>query len=163
MAGKLDSRQKMINMMYLVFIAMLALNIDKEVLATIGVINEDFGYVYLWKDFKFIDGSLKALQILTKKKFKTIKKIIFGGEGFPKDIIHKIQLNKSVILRAPTSSGKTFLAMSAGILHKRNRFVTNIITYISFSSRNFTISLKYWIKIISPMTRCKSVKFIKTS
>ena len=27
--------------MYLVFIAMLALNIDKEVLATIGVINED--------------------------------------------------------------------------------------------------------------------------
>ena len=41
MAGKLDSRQKMINMMYLVFIAMLALNIDKEVLATIGVINED--------------------------------------------------------------------------------------------------------------------------
>ena len=41
MAGKLDSRQKMINMMYLVFIAMLALNISKEVLATIGVINED--------------------------------------------------------------------------------------------------------------------------
>ena len=40
-AGKQDSRQKMINMMYLVFIAMLALNIDKEVLATIGVINED--------------------------------------------------------------------------------------------------------------------------
>jgi len=31
----------MINMMYLVFIAMLALNIGKEVLATIGVINED--------------------------------------------------------------------------------------------------------------------------
>ena len=31
-AGKQDSRQKMINMMYLVFIAMLALNISKEVL-----------------------------------------------------------------------------------------------------------------------------------
>ena len=42
MAGKkTDTRQKMINMMYLVFIAMLALNISKEVLATIGVINED--------------------------------------------------------------------------------------------------------------------------
>jgi hypothetical protein len=37
MAGKLDSRQKMINMMYLVFIAMLALNIGKEVLATLGI------------------------------------------------------------------------------------------------------------------------------
>tara|TARA_B110000858_G_scaffold20242_1_gene20277 strand:- start:981 stop:2720 length:1740 start_codon:yes stop_codon:yes gene_type:complete len=41
MAGKTNTRQKMINMMYLVFIAMLALNIGKEVLATIGVINED--------------------------------------------------------------------------------------------------------------------------
>ena len=40
-AGKQDSRQKMINMMYLVFIAMLALNISKEVLATLGILNED--------------------------------------------------------------------------------------------------------------------------
>jgi len=31
----------MINMMYLVFIAMLALNISKEVLATLGIINDD--------------------------------------------------------------------------------------------------------------------------
>ena len=40
-AGKQDSRQKMINMMYLVFIAMLALNISKEVLATLGILNDD--------------------------------------------------------------------------------------------------------------------------
>ena len=40
-AEKVSTRQKMIGMMYLVFIAMLALNISKEVLATIGVINED--------------------------------------------------------------------------------------------------------------------------
>ena len=41
MAGKTDTRQKMINMMYLVFIAMLALNISKEVLATLGILNDD--------------------------------------------------------------------------------------------------------------------------
>ena len=41
MAGKLDTRQKMINMMYLVFIAMLALNIGKEVLATLGNLSSD--------------------------------------------------------------------------------------------------------------------------
>jgi len=41
MAGKLDTRQKMINMMYLVFIAMLALNIGKEVLATLGVLDNE--------------------------------------------------------------------------------------------------------------------------
>ena len=40
-AAKQDTRQKMINMMYLVFIAMLALNISKEVLATLGLINDD--------------------------------------------------------------------------------------------------------------------------
>lgn len=40
-AGKQDTRQKMINMMYLVFIAMLALNISKEVLATLGLINNN--------------------------------------------------------------------------------------------------------------------------
>ena len=39
-SGKQDTRQKMINMMYLVFIAMLALNISKEVLATLGLIND---------------------------------------------------------------------------------------------------------------------------
>ena len=34
-------RQNMINMMYLVFIAMLALQISKEVLATLGIVSED--------------------------------------------------------------------------------------------------------------------------
>ena len=35
------TRQKMINLMYLVFIAMLALNISKEVLGTLGILKED--------------------------------------------------------------------------------------------------------------------------
>ena len=42
MAGsKETTRQKMINLMYLVFIAMLALNISKEVLGTLGILKED--------------------------------------------------------------------------------------------------------------------------
>ena len=49
MAGaKQDTRQKMINMMYLVFIAMLALNISKEVLATLGLINDDIATCLLY-------------------------------------------------------------------------------------------------------------------
>src|SRR5690554_2866533 len=41
MAGaKLSPRQKMINMMYLIFIAMLALNMSKEVLSAFGLMNE---------------------------------------------------------------------------------------------------------------------------
>ncbi len=37
--GKLSARQKMINLMYLVFIAMLALNMSKEVLSAFGLMN----------------------------------------------------------------------------------------------------------------------------
>jgi len=40
--GKLSPRQKMINLMYLVFIAMLALNMSKEVLTAFGLMNEKF-------------------------------------------------------------------------------------------------------------------------
>ncbi|MEX0275640.1 MAG: gliding motility protein GldM [Flavobacteriaceae bacterium] len=38
--GKQTPRQKMINLMYLIFIAMLALNMSKEVLAAFGLMNE---------------------------------------------------------------------------------------------------------------------------
>ncbi|WP_224491576.1 type IX secretion system motor protein PorM/GldM [Robertkochia flava] len=38
--GNLSPRQKMINLMYLVFIAMLALNMSKEVLSAFGLLNE---------------------------------------------------------------------------------------------------------------------------
>lgn len=38
--GKLSPRQKMINLMYLVFIAMLALNMSKEVLSAFGLLNK---------------------------------------------------------------------------------------------------------------------------
>jgi len=38
--GKASARQKMINLMYLVFIAMMALNMSKEVLSAFGLMNE---------------------------------------------------------------------------------------------------------------------------
>ncbi len=38
--GKLSARQKMINLMYLIFIAMLAMNMDKKVLTAFGTMNE---------------------------------------------------------------------------------------------------------------------------
>jgi len=40
--GKQTPRQKMINLMYLVFIAMMALNMSKEVLTAFGLMNEKF-------------------------------------------------------------------------------------------------------------------------
>ena len=39
--GKMSARQKMVNLMYLVFIAMLAMNMSKEVLSAFGYNKED--------------------------------------------------------------------------------------------------------------------------
>ena len=38
--GKQSPRQKMINLMYLVFLAMMAMNMGKEVLSAFGLMNE---------------------------------------------------------------------------------------------------------------------------
>ena len=54
--GKLTPRQKMVNLMYLVFIAMLALNMSKEVLSAFGLMNEKFESVNAFA--KEYNGSL---------------------------------------------------------------------------------------------------------
>lgn len=57
--GKLSPRQKMINLMYLVFIAMLALNMSKEVLSAFGLLNEkisDANVASTERNVAFMDG-----------------------------------------------------------------------------------------------------------
>eukprot|EP00744_Colponema_vietnamica_P026501 GILI01039340.1.p1 GENE.GILI01039340.1~~GILI01039340.1.p1 ORF type:complete len:144 (+),score=2.58 GILI01039340.1:183-614(+) len=61
--GKLTPRQKMINLMYLVFIAMLALNMSKEVLTAFGLMNEKFETVN-----KFSQDYNKSLLATLEKK-----------------------------------------------------------------------------------------------
>ena len=54
--GKLSPRQKMVNLMYLVFIAMLALNMSKEVLSAFGLMNEKFDAANLSAQQLAIEG-----------------------------------------------------------------------------------------------------------
>ena len=61
--GKLSARQKMINLMYLVFIAMLAMNMSKEVLSAFGYTNEK-----LEANNSFTSNSLNNLYNILKKK-----------------------------------------------------------------------------------------------
>ncbi len=61
--GKLSARQKMINLMYLVFIAMLALNMSKEVLSAFGSINDKLARA----NGSFNDKNTLALNNLTAK------------------------------------------------------------------------------------------------
>ncbi|BDB51763.1 gliding motility protein GldM [Flavobacterium ammonificans] len=61
--GKLSPRQKMVNLMYLVFIAMLALNMSKEVLSAFGLMNEKFDAANLSAE----SMNASMLQALNKK------------------------------------------------------------------------------------------------
>ena len=64
MAGeKQTPRQKMINLMYLVFIAMLALNMTKEVLSAFGSINEKLDRA----NISYVSKNSAALQVLKDK------------------------------------------------------------------------------------------------
>ena len=44
-------------------------------------------------------------------------------DDWQKEIIHKIKCKTSVLVKAPTSSGKTFIAMAAGIIHSKIIYV----------------------------------------
>lgn len=60
--GKATPRQKMINLMYLVFIAMMALNMSKEVLSAFGLMNEKFEHTNL-KSQESNDNLLQAMSM----------------------------------------------------------------------------------------------------
>ncbi len=59
--GNLSPRQKMINLMYLVFIAMLALNMDKKVLSSFGFMKEKLATSNA-KAAESIDGIMSTLE-----------------------------------------------------------------------------------------------------
>jgi gliding motility-associated protein GldM len=61
--GKQSPRQKMVNLMYLVFICMLALNMSKEVLAAFGLMNEKMET----SNVKTTEGNLAFLDGLSTK------------------------------------------------------------------------------------------------
>ncbi|UMB55481.1 gliding motility protein GldM [Lutibacter sp. A64] len=67
-SGKLSPRQKMINLMYLVFIAMLAMNMSKEVLSAFGFMNE-----------KLVENNLTA----TQKNTQTLSNLATKAQEQP--------------------------------------------------------------------------------
>jgi gliding motility-associated protein GldM len=63
MAGKETPRQKMINMMYLIFIAMLALNLSKQILQSFGTMNEELTET----NVELVDRNQQFMQGLEEK------------------------------------------------------------------------------------------------
>ncbi len=67
--GKLSARQKMINLMYLIFIAMLAMQMDKKVLTAFGTMNETITEASATAA-ALNTGSLESLSILANDQPK---------------------------------------------------------------------------------------------
>ncbi|WP_337965979.1 gliding motility protein GldM [uncultured Flavobacterium sp.] len=105
--GKLTPRQKMINLMYLVFIAMLAMNMSKEVLSAFGLMNEKFESANTSSE-QTNDGLLKSLdqkaaeakgefatEAVIAHKVKTISKEFYTYIGSLKgDILKGFETDK---------------------------------------------------------------------
>lgn len=75
MAGKETPRQKMINMMYLIFIAMLALNLSKQILQSFGTMNEELTETnneLVERNSQFMQG-LEEKALEQAEKYSTLK------------------------------------------------------------------------------------------
>lgn len=106
--GKQTPRQKMVNLMYLVFIAMMALNMSKEVLSAFGLMNEKFESVNTAsKDgnnnlFSALEGKAAdnaaqyAGPLAEAKKVKTASQSMFDYiESLKSDITKEIERNEN--------------------------------------------------------------------
>lgn len=86
--GKQTARQKMINLMYLIFIAMLALNMSKEVLSAFGLMNEKLTESNISTDARnaaFMEG-LNEKVSEQPEKYKPLKDKAVKVEAFAKDL-----------------------------------------------------------------------------
>ena len=72
MAGKESPRQKMINMMYLIFIAMLALNLSKQILQSFGTMNEELTDT----NIELVDRNNQFMQGLEEKAQEQAEKYL---------------------------------------------------------------------------------------
>lgn len=102
--GKLSPRQKMINLMYLVFIAMLALNMSKEVLSAFGILNNkiiesnsiaddrnDKSFEQLSQKAQDQPGQYGEKKVIVEKIRKISKEYCDYLEGIKKEITRKTE------------------------------------------------------------------------
>ena len=93
---------------------------------------------YISDDEKYIKVSEKLDKLLLNYDYKTymmkelghlLPPLNFWDKGvlkldsWQKDVIQKIKHKQSVLVKAPTSSGKTFIAMSTGIIHQKILYI----------------------------------------
>ncbi len=112
--GKLSARQKMINLMYLVFIAMMALNMSKEVLAAFGLMNkklEQSNERTTERNVAFLSDLEKKVEEQPEKYKPELEKTKAVGK-LSDDLIAYLEKTKEVILSdVPTDKREDYQTM----------------------------------------------------
>lgn len=151
--GKLSARQKMINLMYLVFIAMMAMNMSKEVLSAFGLMEAKFADANVAtttrndkllaeletkgaenpKEFKVPAARAQQVKIASDKLFnylETLKKELISQGGYEIDAetgkLPFEQMDKTDILDEAWFTGDGLTKKGQEVMAKINEYKTEI-------------------------------------
>ena len=153
--GKMSARQKMINLMYLVFIAMLAMQMDKEVLSAFGFMNEKLEssnksieskneQAYQNLQLKAAEQAAKFAELNQKaQKIKEYSSGFYNYLGQLKDTLTSglddkmdyESMDKTDVLDAYFFKGDTYTEQGQEFLDRVNGYRTNILQVIGDDSK----------------------------
>ncbi|WP_439130577.1 gliding motility protein GldM [Polaribacter sp.] len=153
--GKMSARQKMINLMYLVFIAMLAMNMSKEVLSAFGFMNEKLSENNISTIEKnneaYANLATKASEQTAKfgelnKQAQSIKKYSDDFYGYIADLKTKMtsdiedkkdyeSMDKTEFLDVYFFKGDGYTENGKEFLDKINNYRTNVIGVLGEDSK----------------------------
>ena len=115
--GKLSPRQKMINLMYLIFIAMLAMQMDKKVLSSFGFMKEKIEDANVASSTN-IDNILSSLNTKATDqpdKFADLNKKAQEINKLSEDLfVHMSALKDSILSDTDEEDKNNYEAMSGG-------------------------------------------------
>lgn len=175
-AGKMSARQKMINLMYLVFIAMLAMNMSKEVLSAFGFMNEKLTENNLSTTIKNNDAyanlATKASEQAAKfsklnEQAKKIKKHSADFYAYLDDLKTKMTTNiedkfdyesmdKTDFLDTYFFQGDGFTAEGKEFLDNVNGYRTNLISVLGADSKFVSVINKRFNTDDVPVSNSKN-------
>lgn len=137
--GKMSPRQKMINLMYLVFIAMLALNMSKQVLSAFGFMNEKIAEAnsknVTTTEATYANLKLKSVEQPEKfssknKQAQEIKKIsdeVYAYvEKMKTDLTNEVEDKNNYESMDGTDKGDTYFFAGDKNSKKGNEFIANL-------------------------------------
>lgn len=179
--GKLSPRQKMINLMYLVFIAMIAMNVDKEILSAFKIFDEKFTTSNMRLDqenqlamagleAKASEQAAKYVPLLEKaRKVKTISDNFYTYLGNIKDTLTEgvdtssyTNLDTSAKLDERWFSGDRYTKQGDSFIAVLNKYKEDMAAVLEpqFSNVNQSVQNDF---NISPMTNSegKEIAWLK--